>query len=348
MAITPSTYKLSDFLDWQTRGLLELSPHFQRRPVWRPGAKSYLVDTVLRGYPMPPIYLRDIVTDLKSLNTKREVVDGQQRLRTLLGFVKPDCLPDFDPDLDNFKIKRVHQPSLANKSFEQLPNESRQRILDYKFHAMTFSAETDDRQILEIFSRMNSTGVSLNKQELRNAKYYGEFKSIAYELGVEHYPFWIDREVFTPIQIARMDEIEMASDIMILIMDGITAKTASTIESYYQEYDEVLPGAEIIKRRFRHCMDVMAAIDIDEFVTLLSARAMFYAAFAVVYHLSWGLESELRRTKPHDISSKKLNAILARANEIFDQDAPQEVLEAKTRRTTHASNRDLLINYLLE
>ena len=44
-------YSISDFLEWHRNGLLELSPDFQRREVWSEKAKSYLIDTILRGNP---------------------------------------------------------------------------------------------------------------------------------------------------------------------------------------------------------------------------------------------------------------------------------------------------------
>ena len=55
--ITKTVYKISDFLAWQKAQLLILSPYFQRRSVWSLGAKSYLLDTVVRGLPIPDNFL---------------------------------------------------------------------------------------------------------------------------------------------------------------------------------------------------------------------------------------------------------------------------------------------------
>ncbi|MFD2270569.1 DUF262 domain-containing protein [Undibacterium arcticum] len=81
---------------------LVLSPSFQRRPVWNPGAKSFLIDTILRGLPIPIIFLRDQKTDLKTLLAKREVIDGQQRIRTILSYVCPKDLNDYNEANDTF------------------------------------------------------------------------------------------------------------------------------------------------------------------------------------------------------------------------------------------------------
>jgi Protein of unknown function DUF262 len=79
MNIKHQEFKVSDFLSWQREGSLELSPSFQRRPVWKPSAKSYLIDTVVRGLPVPIIFIRERI-NLTTQTTIREVVDGQQRV----------------------------------------------------------------------------------------------------------------------------------------------------------------------------------------------------------------------------------------------------------------------------
>src|ERR1700681_177757 len=69
-------YSINDFVEWDKQKQLELNPSFQRRQVWSDKAKSYLMDTILRGKPIPKIFIRQKinVTTKKSL---REVVDGQ-------------------------------------------------------------------------------------------------------------------------------------------------------------------------------------------------------------------------------------------------------------------------------
>ena len=86
--INKTVFKVSDFLSWQKAGNLDLTPPFQRRSVWKKGAKSYLIDTIIRGLPIPIIFIRDKQSDEFSLEPLREVVDGQQRLRTLISFTQ--------------------------------------------------------------------------------------------------------------------------------------------------------------------------------------------------------------------------------------------------------------------
>jgi hypothetical protein len=67
-----TNYKVSDFITWYKDEALELNPRFQRRPVWKPGAKSYLIDTIVRGLPIPVIFLRELKADLKTFKPGRE------------------------------------------------------------------------------------------------------------------------------------------------------------------------------------------------------------------------------------------------------------------------------------
>lgn len=55
-----------DFLIWQDGGILDITPKFQRRGVWRPAIKSFFIDTLLRGMTVPPIYLRITQNETKT------------------------------------------------------------------------------------------------------------------------------------------------------------------------------------------------------------------------------------------------------------------------------------------
>ena len=100
-------FKVSDFLSWQRSGSLMLSPAFQRNPTWDAGRKSFLIDTIIRGFPMPIIFLRKRKSNTKTFEPLREVVDGQQRLRTVIAFVAPNLLSDRSAG-DDFAISKSH------------------------------------------------------------------------------------------------------------------------------------------------------------------------------------------------------------------------------------------------
>jgi Protein of unknown function DUF262 len=281
-------YKVSDFVGWQREGILELNPNFQRRSVWKKGPKSFLIDTILRGFPVPIIFLRDKKTDLKTLRSKRDVVDGQQRIRTLLSFIDHTLLPDYDPQRDDFEINKTHNKDLGGKRFHQLSQINKQRILDYQFSVHSFPTDTDDRMILQIFARMNATGVKLNAQELRNAEFFGEFKTSAYELATEQLYRWRDDwEVFNPDSIARMTEVEMASEFMMYIMSGVLEKKTATIDLFYKHFDAAFPDRHEVERRFRTIFDTIEDLFANDRHRVFNSRTMFFALFAAIYGLQF-------------------------------------------------------------
>ena len=111
-------YSISDFEEWNERELLNLSPEFQRRSVWSQKAKSYLIDTIVRGKPIPKIIIKQELSGRRNIRT---VVDGQQRIRSILEFISGD-----------FKISRAHNKEFAGYTFEKLPGDVQDDIRKYE------------------------------------------------------------------------------------------------------------------------------------------------------------------------------------------------------------------------
>ena len=74
------THPISDIRDWNKNKRLELRPDFQRNEVWSRAAQIMLIDTILKGIPIPKVYIKSI---MKDGNTYRVVIDGQQRLTAI-------------------------------------------------------------------------------------------------------------------------------------------------------------------------------------------------------------------------------------------------------------------------
>lgn len=345
--INRTTYKVSDIVGWLKAGSLNLSPSFQRRSVWRKGAKSYLVDTVVRGFPMPIIFLREKGVNIHTLESNREVVDGQQRIRTLVSFIQPKLLKDFDPDRDEFTVSDAHNDELADMKFTELEDELQQRILNYEFSVHVLPASTDDRQVLQIFARMNSTGVKLSPQELRNAKFYGQFKTFAYDLAFANLFRWRSWGVFSEDGISRMEEVELTSELMMFVIDGLKGKSQASIDAAYKKYDLKLPEKVKLRKRIEHALEqIDAAIGSSLVDTPFAKKALFYPLFVAVYHQAVGKASltdkaSLKSLRPRDVAGLKKVA-----KQIADLNAPRAVLEAIERRTTHASSRKTISDYI--
>lgn len=346
--IQKTFYKVADFVTWQKNNQLKLSPEFQRRSVWKSGAKSYLIDTIVRGMPIPIIFLRDKRTNVDQFEPLREVVDGQQRLRTVLSFVCPQQLDDYSSERDNFTISKTHNGPIAGKKFSQLDDDTKRKILDYEFDTHILPSRMDDREIIQIFRRMNSTSFSVNKQELRNSEYFGEFKTSIYHLAAEQLQRWRRWGVFTEDNISRMQEVELTTECVDMMLNqDISGKSANRLDSLYSNYDEEFALRSEAEKRFRDVMDSIDdyfGINPKDFVLL--KKTLFYTFFTFIYYKLFSLKALTTEIKAKPLSPEAIGKIKLANERLKSRTAQQSVLEATDRRTTNPKERKELFNYL--
>ncbi|HEX6177574.1 MAG TPA: DUF262 domain-containing protein [Thermoanaerobaculia bacterium] len=357
MKITRTMYKVSDFLAWQRGGQLDLRPPFQRGSVWSARAKSYFIDTLLRGFAVPIIFLQD-ETDPRTYAIRRLVVDGQQRLRTVLAYIDPDCLNDAD-DNDEFTILSIHNSDFSGKRFSQLPPGARQRILGFELSVHVLPPTTSSQVLLETFARMNSTGVKLNEQELRNATYFGAFKQMVYELAYEQLERWLRWRVFSRQQIARMKEAELTSELLLLMKSGIAGRNQLTIDDAYRDMEDEVSFAIEARRRYRAVFETLDELHREQFnalfgeefnETAFSTQGWFYVLFAMVYQLMFGKSSiETAGARAKQVNTKRLRAHLAERAERLDAgDVDAEVLKALRGASTDKRSRTVRYDFIRE
>ena len=269
-------YTPIDFQTFKEAGSLDITPKFQRRGVWNSAQRSYFIDSLLREIPVPPLYLRE-TQSMDYSRMVRQVVDGQQRLRTVLDFID-----------DGFAISKTMPADWRGKRFSRLTPDQQDRVRNYHFSCEIF-VNISDAEVLDIFARMNTYSVQLNAQELRNGRYFGHFKQSCYSLAHEYIEFWRKAKLFTEQSIARMQEVELTSELLIQGINGPQDKKR-IIDRYYADMDEDFPDRERHERRFRQTMD-----EIDESVgdairdTNFRRAPLFYTLYGAVFHYRFGL-----------------------------------------------------------
>lgn len=194
---------------------------------------------------------------------------------------------------------------------------------------------------------MNSTGFKLNGQELRNAQYYGEFKSSMYRLAAEQLPRWQSWKLFSWDNIARMEEVETTSECAQLMLNGIVGKTQRAINKLYEQKDEVYPERREVERRFQAVMDMIDDSLSSQFKdTVFTKRPLFYALFAAIYENAYGINSELKKKKAKPLPGAFAVDAAKMSDLIESGKVPAEVAKALERRTTHPSSRKTIIGYI--
>lgn len=327
------TFDINQFKEWNERGELTLVPKFQRRSVWNPKARSFFIDTIIRGKPVPPIFIRQKIDIRKGL-TIREVVDGQQRLTSIFNYLK-----------DGFAVQKFHNPSIGGLKFSELSEEERTSFLNYDL-PVSLLVGASDADVLDIFARINSFTIVLNAQEKRNAKYFGAFKNFIYSLGYEHMPFWKAEGILTDTKIARMGEAELTSELVVAIMDGLQNKNEK-LDTFYEKYDEDFPEAEEIGAKFRNCMDVIGNIFQNRLRGgRFASIPLFYSLFCVFYDFMYGLKGQdgekikIPLAKKDDIVEviNKLGRVITEKSKA---ERYRDFVDASTRHTTDIEPRQI-------
>jgi hypothetical protein len=336
------TYSINDFVEWDKAKQLELNPRFQRRAVWTEKAKSFLMDTIVRGKPIPKVFIRQRI-NVSTKTSTRDVVDGQQRLRTILSFIK-----------DGFKISKTQNPEHGGLLFSQLPEEAQSQILAYEV-SVDLLINLPDPEVLDIFSRLNSYAVILNEQEKINADHFGPFKVLADAIGHKYTNFWVDQGVLSSKNIVRMLEVNLVADLMIAMLEGIKSK--KQIKKYYDVYeDKFAHDVSALEAKFDNAILKITELFPEGLGGTEFKRAhVFYSLFTAVFHCLYGLPNlNHKRISLKGGSLQAARNGLDRIEEIFEaQDLDklakkeQEFLQDCRRATTDEKVRERRTRFLL-
>ena len=288
-------YPIKDFLTWYENGGLVLSPKFQRNAVWNIQAKSYLIDTILRGLPIPPIFIKEYI-DRGTKKTVREIIDGQQRLTAIINFFN-----------NEYEILSIHNKEFGNLTYEEFDDDTQIAFLSFNIPIVLIKSE-DDSIIYDMFARLNTNNVVLNKQELRNSKYWGEFKVFAHRIATKYRNFFIDYKTFSDTQLTRMADIELINSLIIVVIDGIITETPKKIDDYYTKYDEKFNNIDVIEKKILTIMSFVEQIfDNDTYQTrFFHTKVAIYTLFTSIYYLIY--------------RDEEFNYKIFNENEIFNKD----------------------------
>lgn len=208
---------------------LILQPEFQRNLVWNEKHKESFIDTILKGYPFPEIYIAQSGVDLDKLQTQQVVVDGQQRLSTIMAYISNKLICKTIP------------------SFQDLNNQDKTDFLGYGVSVINLGNASSET-IKEVFRRINQTKYCLNPIEIQNAFYDGEFITTAKEIldhfNVEALP------VFSETDITRMVDLNFILLLMATYEEGGYYGGNKQTEHYIIENNDEYAKKEIVKERF--------------------------------------------------------------------------------------------------
>lgn len=274
---------LSWFRDVYQAGKLTIKPPFQRKPVWGGKQKCSLIESILERYPVPEIFLQ--VTTTEDGVTTYAVVDGQQRVRTVLQFIGADKDPEEQAE-NKFVLDKLAPTSVwSNKSFADLTADQKKSFFGYQFATRELNTESDD-EVRQMFMRLNKYLTPLKPQELRNATYTGPFAQLAESLADDEY--WAENRIITAAAIRRMADIEFVAELLIGVIHGPQGGSAAIIDDYYQQYEDFedeFPEQKQTARIFGETLRLVKALFPDIKMSRWSNKTDFYTLFVAAASL---------------------------------------------------------------
>lgn len=168
---------IEELYDWYISENLLVNRRYQRKLVWGIDEKVSLISSILREYPIPLLLFVKI-------GDKREILDGMQRLEALMSFIEQRfSVAGAYFDLDSTALTKELKD---NKSLLQkqpvMSREISTKFARYKFAISEYSSTSDD--IDEVFRRINSSGKTLSKQELRSAGCLSNFSELVRKISI--------------------------------------------------------------------------------------------------------------------------------------------------------------------
>lgn len=283
-----SPHPIADVRDWSDAGRLELQPDFQRREVWAQSAKIMLIDSILSDIPLPKVFLAKTI---KGGSVHRVVIDGQQRISTILAFLR-----------NQFVLEPPYSGPFLGKRFSDFNETETDNFLRYRID-FNEADNPSDREVRDVYMRVNKYTVPLTRQELRRADFPGDFLNVAEELSVSE--FFEEAGVFTATDRRRYADAEYISEILAALIDGVQDKKDRLDDFYIAHTAWALESRKAIVARFGNVLadltKIFAQWQGGIKGTRFRQKADFYSLFVAIDEL---------QQEGHRLDDKPLEALV--------------------------------------
>lgn len=228
------------FRDSYTRGLLDLDPPYQRRSVWNQQYREFFIETVLLRYPAPAIFVHEAITPEGAATYS--IVDGKQRLTTIFEFAS-----------DEFPVGKDSQiPELSGMKFSSLDDATKHAFWTYQF-SVEYLPATDEGTLTNVFDRINRNVSRLTAQELRHARFSGEFASLAEVLNdylVQELPEGVPNIALASRR--QMKDVELVAQLLLYIEAGhAQSYSQNDLDVAYSDRDTEWNKRQEVEQDFR-------------------------------------------------------------------------------------------------
>lgn len=280
---------ISNFYEQYQLEKYTFDPPYQRdMNVWDVEQKSFLLDTIFKNFPIPPIFLEQKINPDTGI-TNYDVIDGKQRLSTIIGFINNEVpLPEkFGNDVyGNDKMNGL----LFNEIKELAKKDEEIKTFVADFWAYSISVEyieNPDYKIVDsIFDRLNREGSRLNAQELRKAQYYD---TLLYNDIISFRNNEYILKLTSKLNKNRMEDIGFVTELYImtdkeLIFDGNENEIDKVFSEIVEKYNE--EKSVTVKSRFEKIINLLKSWDIDYAMYNIEGVSHLYALWYLALYIT--------------------------------------------------------------
>jgi len=210
---------------------LNLNPPYQRNDIWPTLTKKRLIESIKKGYPLPSFFLH------KKGSSIYDMVDGQQRTRTFIGYKK-----GFFPDLEK-------------KDFSEDDNKI---YNEYKLAVVIITTiDNEASSVEDFYYRVNKFGIKLNRPEIKKAEYFSTaFQELIERIAAD--PKFEKLNLFSEQSTSRLNDLDFVAEILTLLQLGITDKKIAVDKLYESNLSE--NALSVLEISFYHILEKISLL----------------------------------------------------------------------------------------
>lgn len=170
---------LKQLYDMVLEGMVDIAPEYQRHFVWDSNRQSALIESLFLGIPVPSLFMAS------NRDASWEVIDGLQRLTTILNFIGNDNeLEKISIKHEKLKLSGLEKlDSMNGLIYDDLPKSMQFMLQTRPLRITVLNDRSDFNVRYDLFERLNTGGVTLHEQEIRNCVYIGPFNDFIKDLS---------------------------------------------------------------------------------------------------------------------------------------------------------------------
>lgn len=245
--IAQLTFSIFETVRKVERGDILLEATFQRNAKWTLEKKSRLIESIILDIPIQAIYLTEIGEN------KYEIIDGQQRIRTITEFINNR----FKLDSEIF--------SETPKYFSDLEPSIQRKIEDFQIVIFVVKKDNHPDVKFDIFERINTGAVKLNSQELRNCIYRDKGIPFVKELSNEKIFRILIKD--KKVNVNAMQDQELVLRFMSFYYKGVESYTGnmkSFLNDTLERYDQYRYKEKEFKKVFIDTMESIYSVFVND------------------------------------------------------------------------------------